>query len=261
MTEDITNKTWFCKKYEKLGHMLISSSIIKHRVLEMSVEITKEYKDKDLVCIIVLEGASVFASDILRYMSISNIHPKTYSIAVKSYNKTEKKNKTIWTNISTFTPRDLHDKYILIIEDIIDTGKTLKYLYDVFSHESCSPKEISVCSLLNKNTDKRIQLPDDLKLKFIGFNIPDVFVIGYGLDCNYLYRNLPFISVYKDGIYTSKKEFCDNTDCTINHTQELFFTTLTSDFDYDTCWWCKYCIEKNKDMIEYTNYKKDVIVL
>jgi len=251
MTIEIKSETWFCEKYGVLGHVLIPEYIIQCRIISLSVEISKKYKDiSNLIVVIVLEGANIFANDLLRILSILDIHPKIFSIAVKSYNKTKRKSKTKWINITPMKLDDVENSDVLVIEDICDTGKTINFIHKLFTGSSFKPNSVTYCCLLDKDIKNR-KLLDGVNIEFIGFKIPNLFVIGYGLDYDNKYRNIPFISVYKPTTITG---YCDNTNCKIKYKQKLFYTTLTSDFNHDTCWWCTSCIERDKNMIESTKY-------
>ncbi len=163
--------------------ILISEEKIKKRVTEIAKKISKDYKNKDNILIVgILKGSTIFLSDLVRQLDIDC---EIDFIAVRSY---EGKNSTGVVQLIL----DLYDnpvgKNIILVEDIIDTGKTLKFLIETLSTRKV--KSIKTCVLLNKSVRKKAKIKIDYK----GFDIPNKFVVGYGLDYNEKYRNLPYIA-------------------------------------------------------------------
>lgn len=162
---------------------LISKQQIQTRVIQLAQEIEASFNHQDLVVIGILKGAAVFCSDLIRQIKANT---QLDFMVVSSYgNSTNSSGNVI---IKKDLELDVKNKNVLIIEDIIDTGITLKHLKTYFENFNC--KDIKICTLLNKPS-RRIC---DLKVDFIGFDIPDEFVVGYGIDYAENYRNLPYIA-------------------------------------------------------------------
>ncbi|MBZ4666371.1 hypoxanthine phosphoribosyltransferase [Mahella sp.] len=171
---------------EILERVLLDEEQIKKRIRELGRDITEDYKNKDLLMIGVLKGAIVFFSDLIRAIDL----PLTTDfIAVSSYGSSTKSSGIV--RILKDLDESVEGKDILIVEDIIDTGLTLHYLVDNIITRN--PSSVKICCLLDK-PDKRLT---EVDVDYIGFTIPDEFVVGYGLDYNERYRNLPNISVLR----------------------------------------------------------------
>jgi len=170
--------------------ILITENEIKKRVNELAKEISKEYKEMfpHLVC--VLKGATVFLTDLIREM---NIYLSLDYLGISSYGASTKSSGII--KITKDLDHSIEDRHVLIVEDIVDTGLTLTYLREMLSARK--PLSLKACALLNKKVRRKIEVP----VEFYGFEIPDEFVVGYGLDFNEKYRNLPYISVLKPEVY------------------------------------------------------------
>ncbi len=162
---------------------LLAQHEIKARVKEIAQTITNDYKGEDVLVVGVLKGACIFFSDLIRLIDL----PVSVDfIIASSYIQNESSGEVqIHYNIrETF-----ENKAVLIVEDIVDTGFTIKYLIDLIACKS--PRSIKVCTLLNKKDRRRVEVP----LDYIGFEIPDLFVVGYGMDYENQFRNLPYIKV------------------------------------------------------------------
>ncbi|AEE95820.1 MAG: hypoxanthine phosphoribosyltransferase [Clostridiales bacterium] len=171
---------------EILERVLLDEEQIKKRIRELGRDITEDYKNKDLLMIGVLKGAIVFFSDLIRAIDL----PLTTDfIAVSSYGSSTKSSGIVRILKDLDEPVDGKD--ILIVEDIIDTGLTLHYLVDNIITRN--PNSVKICCLLDK-PERRLT---DVDVDYVGFAIPDEFVVGYGLDYNERYRNLPNISVLR----------------------------------------------------------------
>lgn len=164
---------------------LISEKKIQKRVKELSKEIENDYKDKEINLICTLKGAIFFMTDLARNI---NRNIKIDFIKVSSYVKMESTNVEIKANLL----ENITNKDVIIIEDIVDTGKTINYLINYL--ENMGAKSIKVCTILDKPSKRCI----DFKPDYVGFEVDDKFVIGYGLDYNQDYRNLPFIGYVDD---------------------------------------------------------------
>lgn len=169
--------------YKKIDvDVMISQEEIQKRIKELAREIEKDYEGKELICLGLLKGSIMFMADLLKevnlplamdFMKVSSYHGGTDSTGV--------------VKILKDVDLDITGKNILIIEDIIDTGLTLQYVKNFL--ESKKPNEIKVCSLLDKPSRRKVEMVGE----YIGFEIPDEFVLGYGLDYDEYYRNLPFV--------------------------------------------------------------------
>ena len=169
-----------------IDRVLIGSEEIGRRVQQLGAEISRDYVDRTPILVNILKGAYVFLADLTRsisvhhevdFMAISSYHGGTESTGVVKIEKDLKANIT--------------DRDILIVEDIIDTGLTLNYLLDLLAARN--PRSVRICTLLDKTSRRIKEVPVDYR----GFEIPDEFVIGYGLDYDEKYRNMPFIGVMK----------------------------------------------------------------
>jgi hypoxanthine phosphoribosyltransferase len=175
---------------EDVAQILFSEEQIQEKVNEIGKQITEEYKDKEVVLIGVLKGANVFMGDLMRQIDL----PVTIDfMAVSSYGLSTESSGVV--KILKDLDQSIEDKHIIIIEDIIDTGLTLHYLCDNLI--SRKPKSLKICTLLDKPERRKVELKVDYK----GFDIPDEFIIGYGIDYAEKYRNLPFIAALKREVY------------------------------------------------------------
>ena len=166
-------------------NVLISETKIEKRLNELAKQIMKDYGEEDLVFVGVLKGAATFMIELAKRIKNS---VEFEFIQAKSYEGTESTGKI---EITQDLSGSIEGKNVIIIEDIIDTGRTLEYLMRYLTFHN--PKSIKLCTLLSKPSRRVI----DLKVDYVGFSIPDEFVIGYGLDYNQKYRNLPYIGVLK----------------------------------------------------------------
>ncbi|HCX04326.1 MAG TPA: hypoxanthine phosphoribosyltransferase [Clostridiales bacterium] len=170
--------------------VMISEQEIKDKVKELGKMITEDYKGKDLVVICVLKGAIMFVSDLIKEIKV----PLAIDfMAVSSYGNSTKSSGVV--KIIKDLDDSIEGKDVLIVEDIIDSGLTLAYLLD--NLESRDPKSIEICTLLDKPTGRKT----DVDTKYVGFEIKDEFVVGYGLDYAEKYRNVPHIFVLKEEVY------------------------------------------------------------
>ena len=170
--------------------ILYSPEDLTRRIKEMGEKISIDYKGKELVLIGVLKGSVMFMSDLMKEISI----PCSMDfMAVSSYG-----NSTTTTGVVRIL-KDLdyaiEGKHVLIIEDIIDSGVTLKYLMEYLRNRK--PESLEIACLLNKPERRTVEI----KVEYIGFNVPDHFLIGFGLDYAEKYRNLPYIGILKEEIY------------------------------------------------------------
>jgi hypoxanthine phosphoribosyltransferase len=166
--------------------VLLSSDQIAQRVREIGEQITRDYAGQRPNLICVLKGAATFLSDLMRTIDL-NI--SVDYIAVSSYGKGT--STTGEVKILKDLDGPLEGRDIIIVEDILDTGLTLSYLLNTFRNRGAN--SIRIAALLNKPERRRVEVEAD----YIGFNVPDQFVVGYGLDFDERYRNLPFIGILK----------------------------------------------------------------
>jgi len=164
--------------------ILIDEKKIETRVAELGVQIAADYCDKDLVVIGILKGAVLFMADLIKRIDI----PLSIDfMAVSSYGKSTRSSGVV--RILKDLDEEIEGKDVLIVEDIVDTGLTLKFLAENIL--SRNPKSLKTCCLLDKPSRRKV----DVKVNYVGFEIPDEFVVGYGLDYAQKYRNLPFVGV------------------------------------------------------------------
>ncbi|TCO79348.1 hypoxanthine phosphoribosyltransferase [Marinisporobacter balticus] len=175
---------------QDVARILFSEKEIEEKVIALGNQITKEYKGKELVLIGVLKGANIFMSDLMRKIDM----PITIDfMAVSSYGSSTTSSGVV--KILKDLDNSIEDKHVIIIEDIIDTGLTLHYLCENLL--SRNPKSLKICTLLDKPERRKVELKVDYK----GYDIPDEFIIGYGIDYAEKYRNLPYVATLKRAVY------------------------------------------------------------
>ena len=161
---------------------LFSTQQIQNRVKSMAEELSEYFGDKELVLVVVLRGSLVFAVDLLRYMTI---YPEVEFLSASSYGNNLRPGNTV--EIYMRPDLDLEGKELLVVEDIVDTGQTLRQI--AARLDTMNPASVRYISMLYKRLPNQANWPVD----WFGFEIPDLFVIGYGLDYRQKYRNLPWI--------------------------------------------------------------------
>ena len=165
------------------GAVRISAAQIAERVQELGAEIRDEYEGKDLHLICVLNGAFMFMADLVRAIDL----PLTMDfLAVSSYG--EGTSSTGEVRLVKDLTHSLHGRHVLLVEDIVDTGLTMRYLLHYL--EGHGPESVRVASLLSKPSRRRVEVP----VHYLGFEIDDAYIYGYGLDVAHRYRNMPFIT-------------------------------------------------------------------
>jgi len=163
---------------------LIDAEKISARVREMGAQITKDYAGKEIVLVPVLKGSFVFAADLARHIDLS---VSIDFLGLRSYGDGTKSSGVV--QITSDLTKPIEGKHVIVIEDIVDTGLTMQYLFE--NLETRHPASVKLASLLHKPARTTVEI----KIDYLGFTIDDVFVIGYGLDYAEKYRNLPFIGV------------------------------------------------------------------
>ena len=175
---------------DDIDRVLISEDELKAIVNNMGKQISEDYKDKDLLLVSVLKGSVVFMADLMRSISVPcNID----FMAVSSYGSGTKSSGVV--KIIKDLDINLEGKDVLIVEDILDSGRTLNYIISIL--EKRNPASIKICTLLDK-PERRVV---DLYADYSGAEVPDEFVVGYGLDYDEKYRNLPYVGVLKEVVY------------------------------------------------------------
>ena len=171
--------------------VLIDETTLQGRIGAMAAQIETDYADKgDLLLVCVLKGAFMFLSDISR--ALKRAHSIDF-MGISSYGKGTTSMGAVQIIMDLKAP--IENRHVLIVEDIIDSGRTLDYMRRNLL--SRSPASLRICTLLNKPARREINVDVD----YVGFDIPDEFVVGYGLDFDELYRNLPFIAVLKPEVF------------------------------------------------------------
>ncbi len=164
---------------------LIDRKTVENRIKELAKQIEKDYIGEELYCVGLLKGSVVFLSDLVKEINIPVIID---FMSVSSYGSETVSSGDV--KILKDTDLDLRGKHVLIVEDIIDTGLTLEHVIKYFK-DSKGVKTLKTCTLLSKPERRKVNIDID----YIGFDVPDKFVIGYGLDYDQKYRNLPYIAV------------------------------------------------------------------
>ena len=172
---------------ESIGEIIVQADDLQHRIRELGAEISRDYADKDLLLIGVLKGAVFFLSDLMRQIEIPC---EVDFMAVASYGSSTDSSGVVRILKDLEAPIEGRD--VLIVEDIIDSGLTLQYL--ARNLRARSPGSLEVCALLTKPARRRVELP----IRYVGFEIPNRYVIGYGLDYAQRYRNLSYVAVLNE---------------------------------------------------------------
>ena len=179
------------KIYKDIEKVLITEEQIRERTKELGKQIAEEYNGEEVIVVGVLKGCTLFMADLIRNidlpMQIDFMVASSYGADTKSSG-----NVKIIKDINV----DVHDKHVMIVEDIIDTGLTMKNLKEIFEVRQC--KSFKICTLLDKKERRVVDISSD----YIGFDVPNEFVVGYGLDYDGRYRNMPEIGVLKPEVYS-----------------------------------------------------------
>ena len=175
--------------------VLISEEQLRERIAELGVQLTNEYEGKNPIVIGVLKGVVVFYADMLRQIKT---HCEVAFMTLRSYSGTDSTgNLQVLQDLNI----DIEGRHVLILEDIFDTGNSLDYTYRHLL--SKKPASIKICTLLDKPGRRKPGVT--LEADYVGFTIDNYFVVGYGLDYNEHYRNLPYVGVLKPEVYESKE--------------------------------------------------------
>lgn len=174
-----------------LDHVLIPPKQLQARVAELGWQISEDYKNaSDLVMVGILKGSTLFLADLMRQVTLPHaidfMDVSSYGVGARASSGA--------VRILMDLQSPIENRNVLIVEDIVDSGHTLDYVLRLL--EARKPASLAVCTLLDKSERREVDVP----LKYVGFQIPNVYVFGYGLDIDEFYRNLPFIGVAKDGV-------------------------------------------------------------
>jgi len=176
--------------YNDIKEVLLTEEQIKEKVKELATRISEDYKGKDLLVLGILKGSVIFMSDLLKEIKIPCMMD---FMAVSSYGASSESSGIV--KILKDLDFEVKGKHVLIVEDIIDSGITLKYLMKYLG--SRNPESLEIACLLNK-PDRR---KEEMEVKYLGFDVPDYFLVGYGLDYAEKYRNLPYVAILKESVY------------------------------------------------------------
>ena len=170
--------------------VLLSEEQLKEKCAEMGAQITRDYAGKNLLLVTVLKGAVVFLADLMRAIDTP---AEIDFMVVSSYGSGVKSSGVVKIVKDLDVP--LKDRHILIVEDILDSGLTLSYIKGILQDRG--PASIRIVTLLDKPTRRKA----DIKADYVGFEVPNEFIVGYGLDYDGLYRNLPYVGILKRSVY------------------------------------------------------------
>jgi hypoxanthine phosphoribosyltransferase len=170
-----------------IEHVLITEEALQARVAELGAEISRDYAGQDLLLVCILRGGVVFLSDLMRHITV---HCNLDFMSVSSY-ETGARSSSRSPRIMLDLREDIAGRNVLLVEDIVDSGYTFDHLLQML--RTREPASLKVCALLSKPERREVHVPID----YLGFEIPDAYVCGYGIDADELYRNLPYIAAVK----------------------------------------------------------------
>jgi len=179
-----TGRAW--PRAHEVGKILISAKEIGQRVAELGAAISGDYAGLEPRLIGILKGVAPFMADLMRAISIP---VSTDYMAISKYDPTSETTSVV--RLLKDLDLSITGKHVLLVEDVIDSGRTMEYILE--NLRGRDPANLKVCTLFNKPAQRVVDLP----LDYVGFDLPDVFVVGYGLDCEQKYRNLPYLAVLK----------------------------------------------------------------
>lgn len=174
-----------------VDRILVSEESLGQRIAELGETLSADYESKDLVLICILKGGVTFLTDLMRHITVPH---EIDFMAISSYGSGQRES-TGAVRLILDLKTDIAGRDVLIVEDIVDTGQTMDYLLRLF--RARGPASLRVCTLLNKPSRRTVEVT----LDYVGFDIPDEFVLGYGLDFDEKFRNLPFVAVLKKEYY------------------------------------------------------------
>ncbi|MBQ1390726.1 MAG: hypoxanthine phosphoribosyltransferase [Firmicutes bacterium] len=168
---------------ETVGRVLFTEEMIRQRAHELGEQISRDYAGEPLVLLCTLKGSVVWMGDLMKEITIDT---EIDFISASSYGSSTSSSGVV--KISKDVKMDLFQKNVLIVEDIVDTGNTLAFMRDYLKERN--PKSVKICTMLDKPSRRTADVVPD----YIGFTVDDLFIIGYGLDFDQKYRNLPYVS-------------------------------------------------------------------
>lgn len=177
---------------QDIDHILVSEEQLQNKVVELGAQISRDYEGRDLLMVSILKGSVVFMADLMRAVKI----PCGIDFMVVSSYGGANTMSTGLVKIVKDLDADLTGKDVLIVEDILDTGITLSHLLPVLRMRN--PRSVRLCTILSKPSRRKAEIEPD----YLGFEVPDEFVVGYGLDYDEKYRNLPYVGVLKPEVYS-----------------------------------------------------------
>lgn len=178
--------------HRDLEQVLVTEHKLSRLVKRIAIEINKDLSGEPLLVVIILKGSTPFAMDLIKHLDMP---VEIDFMQVSSYGKSTSSSGFI--NLKKDIEQDITGKNVLIVEDIIDSGNTLNKIKTLFQDRNA--KSVRICTLLDKPSRRVV----DVKVDYVGAEIPDEFVVGYGLDYNEQYRNLPYVGVLKKSVYTN----------------------------------------------------------
>ena len=184
-----------------IAKILITREQLEARIAELGTAISRDYAGKDLLLVCILKGGVLFLTDLIRAVEIP--HAIDF-MAISSYGGARTESSGV-VRILMDLNSNIENRNVLIVEDIIDTGRTLQYITD--NLRTRNPCSLKICTLLNKPSRREVKVT----LDYVGFDIPNEFVVGYGLDYNEFYRNLPFVGVLKPELYACPNQSSTDT--------------------------------------------------
>jgi hypoxanthine phosphoribosyltransferase len=171
--------------HEFLEEVLIPEDVLQKRIAELGAEISRDYQGKELLLVCILRGGVMFLTDLVRHITVPHMID---FMSVSSYGVGARRSRG-QTRITLDINTDVNHRHVLLVEDIVDSGYTVRAVLELLGARQ--PQSLKICALLNKAARREVEVPID----YCGFVIPDKFVFGYGLDADEYYRNLPFIGV------------------------------------------------------------------
>lgn len=171
-----------------IGKPFLTVEQIQNKVRELAVKISEDYEGKELLSVGILRGAFIFFADIVRLIQVPM---KIDFLIVSSYLKTK---TTGEVTIHADLREDIRGKDVLLIEDIVDTGITLNHIRELLLARG--PASLKICAFLDKKPRRKVEVP----LDYVGFEIPDEYIVGYGLDYENMFRNLPYVAIFKKSV-------------------------------------------------------------
>lgn len=185
------------KDYKKfLAEVLITEEQLRKRIAELGKQISQDYAGQDLLLVCVLRGGVMFLTDLMRNLELPHMID---FMALSSYGVGARQTSGT-VRITMDLTMDIYNRNVLVVEDIVDSGRTMASLLEVLSTRQ--PKSLKICTLLDKASRREV----DIHLDYVGFNIEDKFVFGYGLDLDEYYRDLPFVGVVDLNAFTPEED-------------------------------------------------------